>query len=107
MIHLIPEINRNIDLLLLTAVAIAYQVGCSSTRPYTVQPVKTFDPDTAHIVQPEENESYQYWDRVDNTVFHQLEKPLDLNRAFRFAGRLVGVAVSKQADNVNYLTIGY
>lgn len=103
MVHLIPNINRNIYLLLLVIVTTVFLVGCSSTRPYILQPIKTFDPDTAFIPQPEENESYQYWDRIDNTVFHQLEKPLDLNRTFRFAGRLVGVAGSKQADNVNYL----
>jgi len=101
--NLISEINRNVKCLWVVAVFIFFHAGCSSTRPYTLHPIKTFDPDTAHIVRPEENASYQYWDRIDNTVFHQLEKPLDLNRTFRFAGRLVGVVERKQADNVNYL----
>lgn len=77
--------------------------GCSSTKPYTLDPIKTFDPDTTDINQPPENKSYQYWDRIDNTLFHQLEKPLDLNKFFRSAGRAVGVADAKQADNINHL----
>jgi len=86
------------------AIVLLLLIGaCSSTKPYTLGPVKTFDPDTAAIPQPEENASYQYWDRIDNTVFHQLEKPLDLNRTVRFMGRIAGVAEAKQADNVNRL----
>ncbi|MDZ7682723.1 MAG: hypothetical protein U5J63_13670 [Fodinibius sp.] len=77
--------------------------GCSSTKPYTLDPIKKFDPDTTDIPKPAENESYQYWDRIDNTIFHQLEKPLDLNKVFRTAGRAVGIADAKQADNVNHL----
>ena len=77
--------------------------GCSTSRPYTLSPVKTFDPDTARIPQPKETEGYQYWDRIDNTIFHQLEKPLDLNRTFRFAGRMLGINGRKQAENVNKL----
>lgn len=77
--------------------------GCSSTKPYTLDPIKTFDPDTTDIPRPPENESYQYWDRIDNTLFHQLEKPLDLNNVFRTAGRVIGIADAKQADNVNRL----
>jgi len=66
-------------------------------------PVKTFDPDTSRIEQPGEADSYQYWDRIDNTIFHQIEKPLDLNRVFRFLGETTGIAGPKQADNVNVL----
>jgi hypothetical protein len=51
--------------------------GCSSTKPYTLDPIKTFNPDTTDIPQPPKNESYQYWDRIDNTIFHQLEKPFN------------------------------
>ncbi len=89
--------------LLVSLVAITAISGCSSTKPYTLDPIKTFDPDTTDIPRPPENESYQYWDRIDNTVFHQLEKPLDLNNIFRTAGRVIGVADAKQADNVNRL----
>ncbi|NBC26138.1 MAG: hypothetical protein GVY08_04705 [Bacteroidetes bacterium] len=77
--------------------------GCASTSPYTTGPVKTFDPDTTRIEQPEEAPQYQYWDRIDNTIFHQIEKPLDLNRVFRFMGETIGVSGPKQADNVNRL----
>jgi len=77
--------------------------SCSSTKPYTLGPVKTFDPDTSRIPMPDEAESYQYWDRVESTIFHQIEKPLDLNRVFRAAGNGLGLNASKQADNINVL----
>ena len=77
--------------------------GCVSSKPYTTGTVKTFDPDTAAIEQPGEEASYQYWDRIDNTIFHQIEKPLDLNRVFRFAGETLGISGPKQADNINLL----
>jgi len=77
--------------------------GCASSKPYTTGAIKTFDPDTTAIEQPGEEPSYQYWDRVDNTIFHQIEKPLDLNRVFRFAGETLGISGPKQADNINLL----
>lgn len=77
--------------------------GCSSVKPYAEGPIKTFDPDTVAIEMPEEQPQYQYWDRIDNTVFHQLEKPLDLNRTVRLVGRGLGVSDKRQADNVNKL----
>lgn len=77
--------------------------GCVSSSPCTSGAIKTFDPDTSRIEQPGEAESYQYWDRIDNTIFHQIEKLLDLNRAFRFAGETIGISGPKQADNVNRL----
>lgn len=77
--------------------------SCGSSKPYTLGPIKTFDPDTSRIPQPEEKEPYQYWDRIDNTVFHQLEKPLDLNRTLRFTGQVMGVSDAKPADNINHL----
>ncbi len=86
--------------LLLVAVLLG---GCASSSPYTTGAVKTFDPDTSRVEQPGEAESYQYWDRIDNTIFHQIEKPLDLNRVFRFAGRTLGISGAKQADNINRL----
>lgn len=87
---------------LLVSVTFLFQ-GCASTQHYALGSIKTFDPDTSAIPQPKENESYQYWDRIDNTIFHQLEKPLDLNNVFRSIGRFLGVAGAKQAVNVNYL----
>ncbi|MDX1672820.1 MAG: hypothetical protein R3211_10800, partial [Balneolaceae bacterium] len=77
--------------------------GCSSTRPYTLETIKTFDPDTARIDRPFEAPAYQWWDRINNTIFHQMEKPLDLNRTFRFIGKAAGIAGSRQADNINHL----
>ena len=77
--------------------------GCASSKPYTTGAIKTFDPDTTAIEQPGEEQSFQYWDRIDNTIFHQIEKPLDLNRVFRFAGETLGISGPKQADNINKL----
>ena len=77
--------------------------GCASSKPYTTGAVKTFDPDTSAIEQPGEERSYQYWDRIDNTIFQQIKKPLDLNRVFRFAGKTLGISEPKQADNINRL----
>lgn len=78
-------------------------LGCNTSKPYTLGPVKTFDPDNAPIPEPEENESFQYWDRIHNTIFYQLKKPLDLNNSVRLTGRVLGVSTKKQADNVNHL----
>ena len=83
--------------------AIMVMAGCSSTKPYAEGNIKTFDPDTTKIDRPQEQPQYQYWDRIDNTIFHQLEKPLDLNRTVRYVGRKLGVSDKRQADNVNKL----
>lgn len=93
----------NNRLLLFAATGLLLLQACSSYKPYATGPVKTYDPDTTAIPQPEENQSYQYWDRIDNTIFHQIEKPLDLNRVFRAAGNFLGLAGQKQADNINHL----
>lgn len=98
------SVHKHISRWLLVPLVVVTAIsGCSSTKPYTLDPIKTFDPDTTDIPRPPENESYQYWDRIDNTIFHQLEKPLDLNKVFRAAGRAVGVSKAKQADNINHL----
>lgn len=93
---------HTITVLVLFAAMIVMQ-SCSSTKPYAEGAIKTFDPDTAKIDRPEEQPQYQYWDRIDNTIFHQLEKPLDLNRTARYIGRKLGVSDKRQADNVNKL----
>lgn len=77
--------------------------GCAAPRPYTLGPIKTVDPDTEPIPMPEEREENMYWDRVDLSVFHQLEKPLNLNWTGRHLGQALGLADAKQADNVNAL----
>ena len=77
--------------------------ACSSTKPYTLKPVKTFDPDTAAIAEPEKLEQLQYWDRIDNSTFHQIEKVLDLNQVGRFFGTVVGIADPLEAHNINVL----
>ncbi len=77
--------------------------GCASTHPYTLEPVKTVDPDRQPIPEPAEREGNMYWDRADLQVIHQLEKPLNLNWVGRQAAQAVGLAGAKQADNVNVL----
>jgi hypothetical protein len=77
--------------------------GCAGSRPYTLGPVKTVDPDDQPIAMPEERVESMYWDRIDLSVFHQLEKPINLNWTGRKVGRAVGLADAKQADNVNVL----
>ncbi len=78
-------------------------LGCAGSKPYTSGPIKTFDPDTADIPEPEGKVQYQYWDRIHNTFFYQLEKPLNLNRTFRSFGQLLGIADPEPAHNVNQL----
>jgi hypothetical protein len=77
--------------------------GCGSTTPYTLGPVKTEDPDRQPIPRPVETEESMYWDRVDMTLFHQLEKPLNLGWTGRKVGQALGIAGADEADNVNVL----
>ena len=83
--------------------AMGLLAGCSSTSPYTLGPVKTHDPDDRPTPPPAETEENQYWDRVDMSVFHQLEKPLNLNWTGRRVGQALGIAEKDEADNVNVL----
>jgi len=77
--------------------------GCGSTRPYTLGPIQTTDPDDRPTDRPEETMESMYWDRVDLSVFHQLEKPLNLNWTGRTVGRALGLADADPADNVNVM----
>lgn len=77
--------------------------NCSSTRNYNINGIKTFDPDTAKIPEPDEKREYFFWDRFDYTIFYQMEKPLDLNWIPNELGKLTGLRSKKQADNVNVL----
>ena len=77
--------------------------GCGSTTPYTLGPIKTTDPDDRPTDRPEETAESMYWDRVDMSVFHQLEKPLNLNWTGRKVGRALGLAEADEADNVNVM----
>lgn len=77
--------------------------GCSGPAPYTLGPVKTEDPDERPVPRPEETEESMYWDRVDMSLFHQLEKPLNLNWTGRGIGKGLGIAEADEADNVNVM----
>lgn len=89
-------------LLLLSVLVVAS--GCSSSRPYTLGPVKTEDPDRQPIAEPREIEQNFYWDRVDLTLFHQVKKPLNLSWTARRLGSWVGASNRYgPAENVNAL----
>jgi hypothetical protein len=77
--------------------------GCSSTTPYTLGPIQTRDPDDQPTDRPEETTESMRWDRVDMSVFHQLEKPLNLNWTGRKIGKALGLADADEADNVNVM----
>ncbi len=89
--------------LLVVGLALVGLAGCTSSRPYTLGPVKTEDPDDRPTPRPEETVESMYWDRVDMSVFHQLEKPLNLNWTGRTVGKALGVADADEADNVNVM----
>ena len=89
--------------LILGGVILLVVSGCGSTTPYTLGPVKTEDPDRQPIPRPAETEESMYWDRVDMTVFHQLEKPLNLSWTGRTVGQALGIAGADEADNVNVM----
>jgi len=97
------DMAPRLGLLLLGVVLIVGLGACSSSRPYTLGPVKTADPDDRPTPRPAETEESMYWDRVDMSVFHQLEKPLNLNWTGRTVGRALGVASDDEADNVNVM----
>lgn len=78
-------------------------VGCASSKKYTLGAVKTFDPDTSKISKPVKLDQSKYWDRINNTVFEQIKKPLNLNTVGRSAGQVLGVAEARKADNINVL----
>ena len=78
--------------------------ACSSSRPYTLGPVKTEDPDRRPIEEPRDVEQNFYWDRVDLTVFYQAKKPLNLAWTGRRIGSILSLAPAHPpADNVNVL----
>ena len=77
--------------------------GCTSSRPYTLEPIKETDADTLAIRKPEPTEENDLWDRVEMTLFYPLEKVLDLGWDARQVGRALGVADKREADNVNVL----
>jgi hypothetical protein len=90
--------------LLLTGLLLGCVVaGCGSTEPYTLGAIKTMDPDDRPTERPEETAESMYWDRVDMSVIHQLEKPLNLNWTGRKIGQSLGVADADEADNVNVM----
>ena len=96
--------SRLIPMIVGTAVLLVVLGGCASTsRPYTLGSIRTVDPDTMAIPEPEDKPENELWDRIDMTVVHQLEKPLDLHWTGRQIGRAIGAAGPREADNVNVL----
>jgi hypothetical protein len=81
----------------------AVLLGCGSSRPYTLGPVKTEDPDRQPIPKPEETQENMYWDRINLSFFHQIEKGANLNWTGRKVGQALGLAGPDEADNVNVM----
>lgn len=82
---------------------ISILVGCGGGRKFTLTPIKTSDPDNAHIPEPKEKEQNQIWDILDMTFFYQIEKVLDMNWTLRKAGKITQIAKGRPADDVNVL----
>jgi hypothetical protein len=99
------HINRKVSkcFLLFFVAAIVLLAGCSSSRPYTLGPIKTFDPDNADIPPPAEREEHFSWETLYYSSFYQFEKVLDLGHSFQKAGHALGLNKDDQADNVNVL----
>jgi hypothetical protein len=89
--------------ILLLLAAGSLLLGCGSSRPYTLGPIKTEDPDRRPIPEPEETAENLYWDRINLSVFEQIEKPTNLNWTGRTIGQWLGVAGPDEADNVNVM----
>ncbi|MCW9708676.1 hypothetical protein [Fodinibius salsisoli] len=89
--------------LLLVISCISIISACGSSRPYTQQPVKTFDPDNKNIPRPAETEEHFQWETLYLSTFYQLEKTLDLGSIFQAVGHAMGINGMDEADNVNVL----
>ncbi|SMO51783.1 hypothetical protein [Fodinibius sediminis] len=77
--------------------------ACSTSKPYTLEAVKTFDPDNRDIPLPAETEEHFRWETFYLSTFYQLEKPLDLGSSFQYLGQLMGTNGRDEAENVNVL----
>ncbi len=84
-------------------VSMVMLAGCSTSKPYTLEPVKTFDPDNKDIDPPAETEEYFRWETLYLSTFYQAEKVLDLGNTFRGIGHALGINGSDEAVNVNVL----
>ncbi len=87
----------------LITVCLVFTVACGSSRHYTLDPIKTFDPDNRDIPMPSESEEQFSWETLYYTTFYQVEKPLDLGWTFRKVGGLIGLSGPEEAANVNVL----
>lgn len=77
--------------------------ACSSSRPYTLQPIKTFDPDNRDIPPPAETVEHFSWETLYLSTFYQIEKPLKLSSTFQKIGHAIGIDDGDEAENVNVL----
>ena len=96
------SLPRGVLALLLIGLLLAL-MGCASSSPYTLGPIKTDDPDRTPIPRPESVVENMYWDRIDLSLLYQVQKPLNLNRTGRAVGSALGVASPDEADNVNVM----
>lgn len=95
--------SRRISNFLLVVICVCAASACGSSQPYTLHPVKTFDPDNKDIPVPAESEEQFRWETLYLSTFYQIEKPLDLGRSFRALGHLAGINGRDEAVNVNVL----
>jgi hypothetical protein len=95
--------NNLYSLVIFGLLGFIFIIGCSTTKPFNVNSIKMYDPDTSRIPEPDSKREYHYWDRIDYTTFYQIGKPLDLNWIPNETGKLLGVRSKKEADNVNVL----
>lgn len=87
--------------LMIAAVAVPVLAVPALAVELSLEPIKWFDADNAHIPEPVETVENQVWDIADHTFFYQIGKPLDLRWTVRQLGRLARVAGPREADNVN------
>ena len=89
-------------LVLVLALAALAGSGCAP-QPYTLGPIKTFDPDHAPIPPPESRWAGLGWEAAYHGFFYQIEKPLNLARTGTRAAHALGLSDAREADNVNVL----
>ena len=77
--------------------------ACASSKPYTLDPIKTFDPDNKDIPAPPKTEEHFSWETLYYSTFYQMEKPLDLGRTAQKVGQFMGISGRDEAVNINVL----
>ena len=78
--------------------------ACGSSTPrYTLDRIKTVDPDREPIGLVDEIDENTFYDAINYQALYQIEKVLDLGWGLREIGDAMGLVGPKQAENVNVL----